>query len=106
MNSSIVSDYIILDKTKLNQVFTTISTLPEIHLYANHIGLMCKNLLESSKNIDHEITNLHFNLGDKLLIYLVVYGRFVLIVIINKKDEEKPLKEFVRLENKFSSKFL
>lgn len=106
MESSIISDYIILEKTKLNQVFTTISTLPELHLYANHIGMMCKNLLESSLNIEHEVTKLRFNLGDKFLVYLEVYERFVLIVIINIKDREKTLKELTRLKNKIGSNFL
>ena len=106
MESSIISDYIILEKTKLNQVFTTISTLPELHPYANHIGMMCKNLLESSSNIKHEITNLRFNLGDKFLVYLVVYERFVLIVILDKKDMEKTIKELARLQNKIKSNFL
>ncbi len=106
MESSIISDYIILEKTKLNQVFTTISTLPELHPYANHIGMMCKSLLESGSNIEHEITKLRFNLGDKFLVYLEVYERFVLIVLINNKDLEKTLKELTRLQNKISSNFL
>ncbi len=106
METSIISDYIILEKTKLNQVFTTISTLPELHPYANHIGMMCKNLLESSSNIEHEITKLRFNLGDKFLVYLEVYERFVLIVIINQKDKEKILKDLTRLKSKINSNFL
>lgn len=106
MNLSNISNFIILEKTNLHQVFTTMSTLPEIHPYANQIGLMCKNFIESGAKIEHEITQLKFNLGRKFVTFLEVYGRFVLIIVVIKKDVEKTLKELHKVNIKINSNFL
>lgn len=93
------SDYIILEKPNLHQVFTNISSLPEIHIYANQIALMCKNIIEASLIINHEITNLEFNLGENYYIFVDRFVKYVVILIVQKKDRDNAIREIVRIHN-------
>lgn len=102
METSIFSDYIILEKPYLHQVFTTIS-LPAIHPYANQLALMCKNMHESSIKIGHEIRTLQFNLGENYYVFADQLGKYILIVVISIKNREKALRELARIHNKLSS---
>lgn len=103
MNTSFFTDFIILEKPNLHQVFTTISSYPEIHPYANQIGTMCKNLIESSIAIGQEITQLQFNLGGKYLVIVERFKKYLVVLIILRKDHEKALKEILRIRNKITS---
>jgi len=102
MNSSFFTDYIILEKPNLHQVFTTTSSYPDIHPYANQIGTMCKNLVESSIEIGQEVTQIQFNLGGKYLVIVERFRKYLVILIILRKDHEKALKEILRIRNKIT----
>ncbi|MFX0172214.1 MAG: hypothetical protein ACFE9L_09855 [Candidatus Hodarchaeota archaeon] len=102
MEPSFFSDYIILEKPYLHQVFTTIS-LPDIHPYANQLALMCKNMHESSIKIGHEIRTLQFNLGENYYVFADQFGKYILIVVISIKERDKALKELNRIHHKLSS---
>ena len=70
MEESFFSDYIILERPNLHQVFTHVSSLPRIHPHANTIATMCKTIIETSLLIGHEITELQFNLGKKFQVFV------------------------------------
>ncbi len=76
MEESIFSDYIILEKPNFHQVFTHISSLPEIHKHANQIASMCKSLLEASLMIGHETTKIEFNLGENYYVFTDCFVKY------------------------------
>jgi hypothetical protein len=101
MEESIFSDYIVLEKPYLHQVFTSIS-IPTIHPHANQLALMCKNILEASIKIGQEIGTLQFNLGELFYVFADQVGKYVLIVVVSAKEKDKNYKELIRIYNKIS----
>ncbi len=101
MEESIFSDYIVLEKPYLHQVFTSIS-IPTIHPHANQIALMCKNILEASIRIGQEISILQFNLGELFYVFADQVGKYILIVVVSAKDKDKNYKELLRIYDKIS----
>jgi hypothetical protein len=99
MDSSIFSDYILLEKPNFHQVFTTIS-IPEIHPHANTLAQMCKMIVESSILIGQEIEQLQFSLGRDFIVFVERFRKYVVIIIVRKKSREKALKEIIRLKSK------
>ena len=104
MDESFFSNYIIMEKPNLHQVFTTIS-LPTIYPYANQLALMCKNILEAGIKIKHEISEIKFNLGENLNVVVDRFRKYVVIIVVSNKDKDKAMKEIVRLKNKLESYF-
>lgn len=102
MEDSVFSDYIVLEKPYLHQVFTSIS-IPTIHPHANQLALMCKNILEASIRIGQEISTLQFNLGESFYIFANQVGKYILIVVVSGKEKEKNYRELVKIYNKISS---
>jgi hypothetical protein len=100
MEESFFSDYIILEKPNLNQVFTHAK-----HNAANKVALMCKNLLEASMKIGYETTKIEFNLGNDFQIIVDSLAKYVVILIVPKKDLNKAGKEIVRIHNSIESFF-
>ena len=104
MEESFFSNYIIMEKPNLHQVFTTIS-IPTIYPYANQLALMCKNIVEASIKIEHEISEIRFNLGEKLSVIVDRFRKYVVIIVVSNKDKDKAMKEIVRLKNMVESYF-
>ncbi|MFX1284887.1 MAG: hypothetical protein ACFFB5_14595 [Promethearchaeota archaeon] len=104
MEESFFSNYIILEKPNLHQVFTTVS-LPAIYPYTNQLVLMCKNILEASFKIKNEISEIKFNLGENIYIFVHSLRKYVVIIIVEKKDHDKAIKEIVRIHNKIELYF-
>ena len=102
MENTNFNDYIVLEKPYLHQVFTSIA-VPEVHPHASQLALMCKNMLEASTQIGHEITSLQFNLGENYYVILDQVGKYILILVIFQKDKEKALKELIRIHSKISN---
>ncbi|MHA2052662.1 MAG: hypothetical protein ACW99F_03595 [Candidatus Hodarchaeales archaeon] len=102
MENSLFNDYILLEKPNFHQVFTTIS-LPDIHPHANTLAQMCKTLVEESIMIGQEIEQLQFTLGRDYMVFVDRFRKYVVIIIIMKKNREKALKEIIRLKNKISN---
>ncbi len=105
MQESFFSDYIILEKPNLHQVFTNISSLSEIHPYANQIATMCKNIIESSMVIGHEITHLQFDLGETFFVSMNRFAKYLVIIIVDKKDRDKAVQEIIRIRNRMEFHF-
>ncbi|MHA1993681.1 MAG: hypothetical protein ACW97Z_04005 [Candidatus Hodarchaeales archaeon] len=102
MDESFFSDYILLEKPNFHQVFTTIS-IPEIHPHANPLAQMCKVIIESSILIGQEIEQLQFSLGREYMVFVERFRKYVVIIIVWKKNREKALKEIIRLKSKIVS---
>lgn len=100
MEQSFFSDYIILERPNLHQVFTHVSSLPRIHPHANTIATMCKNIIETSLLIGHEISQLQFNLGGKFLVFVNKISKYNIIFIVLEKDREKANREIAKVHNK------
>ena len=99
MENSLFTDYILLEKPNFHQVFTTIS-LPDVHPHANTLAQMCKTLIEQSIMIGQEIEQLQFTLGRDYMVFVDRFRKYVVIIIILKKNREKALKEIIRLKTK------
>jgi len=102
MEDSLFSDYIILEKPHLHQVFTTIS-IPELYPHANTVALMCKSILEASYKIQNPITQLTFNLGSSYWIIVEQFGKYIVICITMSHLHDKTMNEMNRLKSKFIS---
>lgn len=101
MENSVFSDYILLEKPFFHQVFTTIS-IPEIHPHANTLAHMCKTIIESSIMIGQEIETIQFTLGRDYMVFAERFRKYIVIIIILKKNREKALKEILRLKSKIN----
>ena len=102
MENSLFTDYILLEKPNFHQVFTTIS-LPDVHPHANTLAQMCKTLIEESIMIGQEVEQLQFTLGRDYMVFVDRFRKYVVIIIILKKNREKALKEIIRLKSKITS---
>ncbi|UCG01042.1 MAG: hypothetical protein JSW11_15670 [Candidatus Heimdallarchaeota archaeon] len=100
MEESFFTDYIILEKPNLHQVFTHAK-----HNFVNHLASTCKSLLESSLKIGYETTKIEFNLGDEYLIFVTSLTKYVVILIVQTKDRNKVVKEIARIYNSIESFF-
>ncbi|MHA2226381.1 MAG: hypothetical protein ACXAC8_14320 [Candidatus Hodarchaeales archaeon] len=105
MDESFFSDYIILEKPYLHQVFTTINTA-ELHPHANQIAYMCKNIIESSIRINLEITRLKFNLGEEFFVFADQFKKYIVILAVHKEDHDKAVNEIVKIHSKIEMFFL
>jgi hypothetical protein len=104
MENSVFADYILLEKPNFHQVFTTIS-IPEIHPYANSLAQMCKTIIESSIMIGQEIEQLQFTLGRDYMVFVDRFRKYVVIIIILKRNREKAIKEIIRLKTRIANIF-
>ena len=100
MEESFFTDYIILEKPNLHQVFTHAK-----HNFGNHLASMCKNILENSLKIGYETTKLEFNLGKEYQIYVDSFVKYIVVLIVPMKDRNKAIKEIVRIHNSIESFF-
>ena len=101
MENSLFSDYILLEKPNFHQVFTTIS-LSKIHPHANTLAQMCKNIIESSIKIGHEIEQIQFSLGFDYTVFVDRFKKYVVIIVVHKNTREKSIKEISRLKDKIT----
>lgn len=102
MENSLFTDYILLEKPNFHQVFTTIS-LSDVHPHANTLAQMCKTLIEESIMIGQEVEQLQFTLGRDYMVFVDRFRKYVVIIIILKRNREKALKEIIRLKTKITN---
>jgi len=102
MNNSEFSDYVILEKPYLHQVFTTVS-IDEVKNHAPLLIQVIKEVLESGNIVQLPIDQLRINFAKRFSLILFTYRKYVILVFTSSRDEERALRDLYKLRTKIDA---